>query len=103
MTAGNALIPALVGALASRALRVIDLTHTLSPDFPNITLPPEVGQRPPFSQAGNLPLRRARRRLVLEQLHLRRAHRHAFRRAGALDHRPRPARRRIPTPSRRSG
>ncbi len=30
--------------LASGALRVIDLTHTLSPDFPALQLPPQFGQ-----------------------------------------------------------
>ena len=41
---------------------------------------------------GDLALRRARPGLVLEQLLLLRAHRHALRRAGALDHRQGPAR-----------
>ena len=40
---------------------------------------------------GDLALRRARPGLVLEQLLLRRAHRHALRRADPLDLRPRPA------------
>ena len=31
-------------ALASGAVRVVDLTHTLDPDFPVIVLPPEFGQ-----------------------------------------------------------
>ncbi len=34
----------LAGALASGAVRVVDLTHTLDPDFPVIILPPEFGQ-----------------------------------------------------------
>lgn len=34
----------LVSGLASRAVRIIDLTHTLDPDFPVIVLPPEFGQ-----------------------------------------------------------
>ena len=38
----------LVGELASGAIRVIDLTQTLSPDFPQIALPPEMGQCWPF-------------------------------------------------------
>ncbi|WP_105403778.1 MULTISPECIES: cyclase family protein [unclassified Neorhizobium] len=36
------------GALASGAVRVVDLTHTLSPDFPVIVMPPELGQSAPF-------------------------------------------------------
>ena len=42
------LLGALAGALADGRIRVIDLTHTLSPDFPQITLPPEFGQCLPF-------------------------------------------------------
>lgn len=38
------LLPALAAALASGEVRVIDLTHTLDPDFPVIVLPPEFGQ-----------------------------------------------------------
>jgi kynurenine formamidase len=34
--------------LASRRIRIIDLTQTLSPDFPAIVLPPELGQAAPF-------------------------------------------------------
>jgi kynurenine formamidase len=35
-------------AIAAGTLRVVDLTRTLDPDFPTITLPPELGQSPPF-------------------------------------------------------
>jgi kynurenine formamidase len=35
-------------ALASGAIEVIDLTQTLSPDFPTLVLPPELGQCTPF-------------------------------------------------------
>jgi len=38
----------LVSALGSGKIRVIDLTHTLSPEFPHISLPPEMGQAWPF-------------------------------------------------------
>ena len=34
----------LANALASGTVRVIDLTHTLDPDFPVMILPPEFGQ-----------------------------------------------------------
>ena len=34
----------LVGGIATGALRVVDLTHTLSPEFPALQLPPEFGQ-----------------------------------------------------------
>ena len=37
-----------VGALASGRLRIIDLTQVLSPEFPQIVLPPEMGQCWPF-------------------------------------------------------
>jgi kynurenine formamidase len=35
-------------ALASGTIRVIDLTHTLAPEFPTIVMPPELGQCAPF-------------------------------------------------------
>jgi len=35
-------------AVSSGAIRVIDLTQTLSQDFPIIALPPELGQCAPF-------------------------------------------------------
>src|SRR5947209_3752707 len=35
------------GVVASGAVRVVDLTFTLSPDFPVIVLPPEFGQAAP--------------------------------------------------------
>ena len=41
-------LTALVAALASSRVRVIDLTQTLSPEFPQISLPPEMGQCWPF-------------------------------------------------------
>ncbi|MEW4462237.1 cyclase family protein [Roseibium algicola] len=34
----------LVSGLATGAVRIVDLTHTLDPDFPVIVLPPEFGQ-----------------------------------------------------------
>lgn len=39
-----ALLGGLAAALAGGAIRVVDLTHTLDPDFPVIVLPPEFGQ-----------------------------------------------------------
>jgi kynurenine formamidase len=42
------ILGALVGALARGSIRVIDLTQTLSPSFPQIALPPEFGQCQPF-------------------------------------------------------
>ena len=38
----------LMTALASGQVRVVDLTHTLAPEFPQIVLPPEFGQVQPF-------------------------------------------------------
>ena len=38
----------LIGAVAGGGIRVVDLTQTLSPDFPQLTLPPEMGQCLPF-------------------------------------------------------
>ena len=42
------LLALLTAALGSGGLRVIDLTQTLSPEFPQIALPPEMGQCWPF-------------------------------------------------------
>ena len=39
MSAG--ILETLAGALASGDVRVVDLTHTLSPDFPVIVMPPD--------------------------------------------------------------
>jgi len=44
----NATLAKLVAELAAGRIRVIDLTQTLSPDFPQIVLPPEMGQCLPF-------------------------------------------------------
>jgi kynurenine formamidase len=38
----------LLAELAGGRIRVVDLTQTLSPDFPQIVLPPEMGQAWPF-------------------------------------------------------
>jgi len=35
-------------AISSGAVRVVDLTQTLTPEFPTIALPPELGQCAPF-------------------------------------------------------
>ena len=37
-----------MGALASGGIRIVDLTETLTPEFPTIVLPPEFGQAWPF-------------------------------------------------------
>src|SRR5580704_7919932 len=47
-TMTSSVLSELVAHLASGAVRVIDLSQTLSPDFPQISLPPEMGQSAPF-------------------------------------------------------
>lgn len=42
------LLAGLALALAGGRIRIVDLTQTLSPDFPAIALPPEMGQCQPF-------------------------------------------------------
>jgi kynurenine formamidase len=42
------LLAAVARAIAGGGIRVIDLTQTLSPEFPQIALPPEMGQCWPF-------------------------------------------------------
>ena len=40
----NHILQALAGALGNGQIRVVDLTQTLTPEFPQITVPPEFGQ-----------------------------------------------------------
>ena len=47
-TATPSLLGALAQALAGGRIRVVDLTQTLAPEFPQIALPPELGQCWPF-------------------------------------------------------
>jgi kynurenine formamidase len=42
------LLQSLAAALASGQIQVVDLTQTLTPEFPQIALPPEMGQCAPF-------------------------------------------------------
>lgn len=45
---GTDALSQLLAGLTSGGIKVVDLTHTLSPDFPAIALPPEYGQCQPF-------------------------------------------------------
>jgi len=45
---GPGTLAALVAALATGRVRIVDLTQTLAPDFPQIVLAPELGQAAPF-------------------------------------------------------
>ena len=45
---GHETLARFVCMIVDQAISVIDLTHTLSPDFPVIVLPPELGQCQPF-------------------------------------------------------
>ena len=47
MSETNAAV-ALLQAIAAGQLRIVDLTHTLTPEFPTLVLPPELGQCAPF-------------------------------------------------------
>lgn len=42
------ILQALVASIGSGGIAVVDLTETLTPDYPTITLPPEFGQASPF-------------------------------------------------------
>jgi kynurenine formamidase len=44
----TALLGALAAAIAGGGIRIVDLTQTLNPEFPQIALPPEMGQCWPF-------------------------------------------------------
>ena len=43
----SSILPHLISDIAAGRIRVIDLTHTLAPDFPTIALPPEFGRSAP--------------------------------------------------------
>jgi kynurenine formamidase len=45
---GSQTLSQLVGDIGARRIRIVDLTQTLSPDFPQIALAPEMGQCWPF-------------------------------------------------------
>ncbi|MDH7785523.1 kynurenine formamidase [Ochrobactrum sp. 19YEA23] len=44
----DSVLAALALQIASGELQLVDLTHTLSPEFPTIIMPPELGQSAPF-------------------------------------------------------
>ena len=76
----------LVTQLRSGSLRVVDLTQPLSAADAAAAAAAAVAQHARIPHVGDLALRRARPRLVLERLRDRRAHRHALRRAHPLGH-----------------
>ncbi len=45
---GDSVLAQLTAAMAHSDVRIVDLTHTLTPDFPVMVLPPEFGQCKPF-------------------------------------------------------
>ena len=44
MTKNNTTLTELAKAISNESVKIVDLTNTLSPDFPVIILPPEFGQ-----------------------------------------------------------
>ena len=48
MTKNNTTLTELAKAISNESVKIVDLTNTLSPDFPVIILPPEFGQCEPF-------------------------------------------------------
>ena len=84
----------LASALLSGSVRVVDLSAPLGPETPVIQLPPQIGKNtPPVKVHQHLALRRRRPLLGVELAGTRRAYRHAFRCAAALDQRQRLCRR----------
>ncbi len=84
------ILEALADSLDTGGVRIVDLTHTLSPDFPRHRHAAGVGAVRTIPHGAHLSLRCQRAGLVLEQPVFRRTHRHAFRCPGPLVHRPRP-------------
>jgi kynurenine formamidase len=48
MSDSAAVLATVATLVATGGIKIIDLTHTLSPDFPTIIMPPELGQSAPF-------------------------------------------------------
>ena len=72
------LLESLANALAGGSIEIVDLTHTLDPDFPVIVLPPEFGQCRALSYGRSQPLRPQGPRMeVAQHIHVG-AHRNAF-------------------------
>ena len=46
--AANEILAGLMSSITAGGIRVVDLTETLTPEYPTITLPPEFGQASPF-------------------------------------------------------
>ena len=74
-------------ARRAASLAIVDLTQPLGPATPVIGLPPIFAPSPGVTIDVISHYDDARAGLVLEHAAVRRAHRHALRRAGALDHR----------------
>lgn len=49
--ADSGILAGLLGGIAAGGIKVVDLTETLTPDYPTITLPAEFGQASPFVKA----------------------------------------------------
>ena len=81
-------VSALLAALASGEVEVVDLSQPLSETTPIIQLPPPFANTPGLKVHEISQLRRARPRLGLALARDRRARRHALRRADPLDHGP---------------
>ena len=76
-------------ALSSGEIRVVDLSQPLEASTAVIQLPPEFGKSWPFQLEEISKYDSRGPGVVLEQLLLRRTHRHAFRRADSLGDRQR--------------
>ncbi len=92
------------GAVAAGDIHVIDLTQTLSQEFPTIVMPPELGQCAPFRMEEVSRYDERGPAWYWNNISRRRAYRHAFRRADPLDLRARicPTMRSTPSTSRNS-
>ena len=44
----SAILEELLAGIAAGTVRVVDLTHTLNAEFPQLSLPPEMGQALPY-------------------------------------------------------
>ena len=80
-------------------IRIVDLTQTLSPDFPALQLPPQFGQVWAFKMEKISHYDEAGPGWYWNNFSLRRTHGHPLRCTGALDHRQGPSEQHASTPS----
>ena len=55
--AASDILTGLLGGIAAGGIKVVDLTETLTPEYPTITLPPEFATRGAYAQSRGVAIR----------------------------------------------